>query len=159
MRPCSKRDIRSKWSCATHKLWAAATPFCRGYDASCRTLEILFQSGAIYLYYFVPQEVHRGLMGAASHGTYFNKAIKRVYEFHRIAEPRDIPKPRKRAVVAKPKKLPAVVPALIETTPAKPPVEKPPARTERTSRKPRKRRERTPAPDTGRASTSPGSSP
>ena len=42
-----------------------------GYDASCRTLEILFQSGAIYLYYFVPEEVHRGLMSAASHGHLF----------------------------------------------------------------------------------------
>ena len=47
-----------------------------GYNASCRTLEILFKSGAIYLYYFVPEEVHRGLMNAASHGTYFNQEIK-----------------------------------------------------------------------------------
>lgn len=67
-----------------------------GYDASCRTLEILFQSGAIYLYYFVPEEVHRGLMSAASLGTYFNKEIKRIYEHHRIAEPYDLPKPRPR---------------------------------------------------------------
>jgi hypothetical protein len=65
-----------------------------GYDASLRTLEILFKSGAIYLYYFVPPEVHRGLMCAASHGTYFNQEIKRVYEHHRIAEPYDLPKPR-----------------------------------------------------------------
>ena len=33
-----------------------------GYNASLRTLEILFKSGAIYLYYFVPPEVHRGLL-------------------------------------------------------------------------------------------------
>jgi hypothetical protein len=67
-----------------------------GYDASCRTLEILFQSGAIYHYYFVPEEVHRDLMSAASLGTYFNKEIKRVYEHRRIAEPYDIPQPRRR---------------------------------------------------------------
>ena len=42
------------------------------------------------------KEVHRGLMGAASLGTYFNKEIKPVYEHHRIAEPYDQPKPRPR---------------------------------------------------------------
>jgi KTSC domain len=67
-----------------------------GYNASCRTLEILFSTGAIYLYYFVPAEVHRGLMSAASHGTYFNKEIKGIYEHHRIAEPYDKPRPRAR---------------------------------------------------------------
>jgi KTSC domain len=67
-----------------------------GYNASLRTLEILFKSGAIYLYYFVPPEVHRGLLSAASHGTYFNKEIKGVYEHHRIAEPYDLPKPSPR---------------------------------------------------------------
>jgi hypothetical protein len=67
-----------------------------GYDASYRTLEILFRSGAIYLYYFVPEEVHRGLIDATSHGTYFNQNIKAVYDHHRIAEPYDGPKPRPR---------------------------------------------------------------
>jgi hypothetical protein len=73
-----------------------------GYNASCRTLEILFKSGAIYLYYFVPVEVHRGLMEAGSHGTYFNKEIKGVYEHHRIAEPYDLPKPKARKPRGKP---------------------------------------------------------
>jgi hypothetical protein len=67
-----------------------------GYNASCRTLEILFKSGAIYLYYFVPEEVHRELMDAASHGTYFNQNIKAVYDYHRIAEPNDAPKKKRK---------------------------------------------------------------
>ncbi len=67
-----------------------------GYNGSCRTLEILFKSGAIYLYYFVPEEVHRDLMNAASHGTYFNQNIKAVYDYHRIAEPYQAPKKRRK---------------------------------------------------------------
>jgi hypothetical protein len=67
-----------------------------GYDSSYRTLEILFRSGAIYLYYFVPDEVHRGLINATSHGTYFNQNIKAVYDHHRIAEPYAVPKARPR---------------------------------------------------------------
>jgi KTSC domain len=71
-----------------------------GYNASSRTLEILFKSGAIYLYYFVPQDVHDALMAADSKGNFFNKQIKKTYEYHRIAEPYDDPgkarkKPRK----------------------------------------------------------------
>jgi KTSC domain len=58
-----------------------------GYESTSRTLEIMFKSGAIYLYYFVPDEIHAGLMKAASHGTYFNRHIKSVYDHHRIAEP------------------------------------------------------------------------
>lgn len=60
-----------------------------GYNESSRTLEILFRSGAIYLYYFVPVAVRDALMAADSKGTYFNKQIKGVYEHHRIAEPYD----------------------------------------------------------------------
>jgi hypothetical protein len=58
-----------------------------GYNASCRTLEIRFNSGAIYLYYFVPQDVHDALMAADSKGSYFNKQIKGLFEHHQIAEP------------------------------------------------------------------------
>ena len=54
------------------------------------------QIGAIYVYYFVPEEVHRELMNAASHGTYLNQNIKAVYEYKRIAEPHDVPKKRRK---------------------------------------------------------------
>jgi KTSC domain len=58
-----------------------------GYNASSRTLEILFKSGAIYLYYFVPQDVYDALMTADAKGVHFKKHIKTSYEYHRIAEP------------------------------------------------------------------------
>jgi KTSC domain len=68
-----------------------------GYSESLRTLEIVFNSGAVYLYYFVPQDVRDALMSADSKGTYFNKHIKGVFEHHQIAEPYDKPgKPRKK---------------------------------------------------------------
>ena len=57
-----------------------------GYNASCRTLEVLLRSGAIYLYYFVPLDVHDGLIKAADHDAYFVRNIRGVYEHHRISE-------------------------------------------------------------------------
>ena len=82
-----------------------------GYNASLRTLEVRFQSGAIYLYYFVPADVHDALMAADSKGTYFNKQIKGVYEHHRIAEPYErVIKARKGPTKSAPGKRPAVKP-------------------------------------------------
>ncbi|KAB8140808.1 KTSC domain-containing protein [Chloroflexia bacterium SDU3-3] len=43
-----------------------------GYDPTTQTLEICFHSGACYQYFHVPQHVYDGLMGAGSHGTYFD---------------------------------------------------------------------------------------
>lgn len=59
-----------------------------GYNASSRTLEVMLRSGAIYLYYFVPQDAYDALVSADSKGTYFRKSIRGVYEHHQIAEPR-----------------------------------------------------------------------
>jgi hypothetical protein len=67
-----------------------------GYDASSRTFEILFHSGAVYLFFFVPEEVHHGLMRAESLETYHSRHIKHVYEHRRIAEPHDQPRDPKR---------------------------------------------------------------
>jgi hypothetical protein len=68
-----------------------------GYDASSQMLEVFFRSGAVYLYYFVPQGAYDDFVAADSKGSYFNKQIKGVYEHHRIAEPYDDPgKVRKR---------------------------------------------------------------
>jgi KTSC domain len=58
-----------------------------GYNASLRTLEIVFRSGAIYLYYFVPQDVYDALLKPPHHGTYFNQRVKGIFEHHQIAEP------------------------------------------------------------------------
>jgi hypothetical protein len=58
-----------------------------GYNASSRTLEIEFRSGAIYLYYFVPQDGYDALMASDNKSVYFNKQIKGVFEHYRIGEP------------------------------------------------------------------------
>jgi KTSC domain-containing protein len=55
-----------------------------GYDATTRTLEAEFTSGAIYQYYDVPAEVHDGLLTAESHGRYFNAHIRDHYRYNRV---------------------------------------------------------------------------
>ena len=56
-----------------------------GYDASSQTLEIEFLHGGIYQYYDVPLTVYESLMSASSHGTYFDKSIKKVgYSYKKI---------------------------------------------------------------------------
>lgn len=47
-----------------------------GYDQEQRVLEIEFTNGAVYQYFDVPPEVHRGLMAAESHGRYFHQHIR-----------------------------------------------------------------------------------
>ena len=47
-----------------------------GYDQEQRVLEIEFTNGAVYQYFDVPAEVHRGLMAAESHGRYFNQQVR-----------------------------------------------------------------------------------
>jgi hypothetical protein len=55
-----------------------------GYDPASRTLEIEFNSDAIYQYDGVPADVHGGLMHASSHGSYFHQNIKDRYPHRRI---------------------------------------------------------------------------
>jgi KTSC domain len=66
-----------------------------GYDASSEALEILFHNGAICLYHFVPADIHTALMSAASHGFYFEREIKGIYEWQRIAEPYATTRPKR----------------------------------------------------------------
>jgi len=47
-----------------------------GYDREQRVLEIEFTGGAVYRYFDVPAEVHRGLMAAESHGRYFHQHVR-----------------------------------------------------------------------------------
>lgn len=47
-----------------------------GYNEASRILEVEFLDGRVYRYSGVPQEEHLGLMGADSHGKYFNAHIK-----------------------------------------------------------------------------------
>lgn len=55
-----------------------------GYDSATQTMEIEFNSGAVYRYDGVPPALHAGLMGAASHGSYFHQNIKGQYGDRRV---------------------------------------------------------------------------
>ena len=55
-----------------------------GYDADTQTLEVEFHSGSIYQYDGVPERVHRGLMQAASKGSYLHLHIRNQYPYRRI---------------------------------------------------------------------------
>jgi hypothetical protein len=50
-----------------------------GYDSAKGTMHIRFNSGHLYAYYNVPENVYRELMNAGSHGSYFNSFIKGRY--------------------------------------------------------------------------------
>ncbi len=59
-----------------------------GYDPESQTLEIEFNNGGIYQYYYVPESVHNELMSASSHGKYFHRHIKNKYRWTRIRKGR-----------------------------------------------------------------------
>lgn len=48
-----------------------------GYDTESLTLEIGFRNGSVYQYFQVPIDLYRGLLSAASHGSYFDAHIKK----------------------------------------------------------------------------------
>lgn len=48
------------------------------------TLHVRFNSGWLYAYYNVPENVFRELMAASSHGSYHARHIKNVYPYERI---------------------------------------------------------------------------
>jgi hypothetical protein len=56
-----------------------------GYDEEKQVLEIDFHSGNVYQYFSVPHEVYQGLMAASSHGSYFEKNVKKAgYSYQRV---------------------------------------------------------------------------
>ncbi len=55
-----------------------------GYDAINLILEIKFHEGHVYRYYNVPLNIYNGLMGAISHGKYFDQNIKGYFRFIKI---------------------------------------------------------------------------
>ena len=55
-----------------------------GYDAASLTLEVEFSTGSVYQYYNVPESVYRGLMNAASHGSYLAQYVKEVYRYREV---------------------------------------------------------------------------
>jgi KTSC domain len=50
-----------------------------GYEPETATLEVEFNTGAVYQYHGVPQEAFDSLMQAGSKGVYFNAHIKNSY--------------------------------------------------------------------------------
>jgi hypothetical protein len=56
-----------------------------GYDQESRVLEIEFTGGSVYRYSGVPESVYRGLMGAASKGSYHHIHIKGRYPYVKVA--------------------------------------------------------------------------
>jgi hypothetical protein len=56
-----------------------------GYDSATRLLEIEFNSGGVYQYLNVPENVYSGLMAASSHGQYFHRNIKSVYSYQKVS--------------------------------------------------------------------------
>jgi hypothetical protein len=51
-----------------------------GYESETRTLEVVFNSGQTYQYYDVPPQEYKGLMAAASKGSYMRAHIIDMYE-------------------------------------------------------------------------------
>jgi hypothetical protein len=57
-----------------------------GYDADSQTLEIEFQQGEIYQYFGVSEFLFKGLMLAASKGTFFNRNIEGRFKYREVKE-------------------------------------------------------------------------
>ena len=57
-----------------------------GYDPVTQTLEIEFHGGRVYQYSGVPESVHRGLMGAASQGSYFHEYVRGKYPYRQVVQ-------------------------------------------------------------------------
>ena len=50
-----------------------------GYDANSSTLEVEFNSGAVWQYYEVPENVYYDMMNSGSLGKFFHSNIKEQY--------------------------------------------------------------------------------
>jgi hypothetical protein len=56
-----------------------------GYDRTTQMLEVEFLHGGIYQYLDVPSAVYDGLMAADSHGTYFDRHVKKAgYRYQKV---------------------------------------------------------------------------
>ena len=57
-----------------------------GYDSQSQILIVQFHGGRIYQYSNVPASEYQGLMSASSHGTYFDRYIKKHPERYPYVE-------------------------------------------------------------------------
>jgi hypothetical protein len=53
------------------------------YDRYKRDLHVVFQSGRVYTYLQLPEEIHEGLRQALSKGQFFNQFIRDKFAFRR----------------------------------------------------------------------------
>lgn len=51
-----------------------------GYDSNTSRMKITFKQGRTYDFCRVPSQIHKGLMEAASKGSYFDRYIKDKYQ-------------------------------------------------------------------------------
>ncbi len=51
-----------------------------GYDSNTGRMKITFKQGRTYDFCRVPSQIHKGLMEAASKGSYFDRFIKDHYQ-------------------------------------------------------------------------------
>lgn len=56
-----------------------------GYDAATSTLEVEFETGAVYRYFAVPRAVHDALLKAESIGQTFNVVVRGRYPWTPVA--------------------------------------------------------------------------
>jgi lysyl-tRNA synthetase class 2 len=53
------------------------------YDSHKRDLHVVFQSGRVYTYLQVPEDIHAGLQRAPAKGQFFNRFIRDKFAFRR----------------------------------------------------------------------------
>jgi hypothetical protein len=70
--------------CPVQSSLIAAVGYC---PVSC-TLDVELRDGSLYRYYGVPASICWGLLCAASKGRYFNRHVKPVFPYQRVASPR-----------------------------------------------------------------------
>jgi len=63
---------------------ASSTIASIGYDEQSQTLEVEFNTGAIYQYYNVGSDLHDNLMQAASKGQFLHTYIRDAYPYSRV---------------------------------------------------------------------------
>ena len=56
-----------------------------GYDNRTQILEAEFQSGHLYQYYDIDENIYQGLLNAKSYGNYMNQHIIDTYEYEEVS--------------------------------------------------------------------------
>lgn len=56
-----------------------------GYDPQTAVLEVEFDSGDVYQYFDVPENLHHGIMGTSSKGQFLNENIRFNYRYQKVS--------------------------------------------------------------------------